>query len=115
MSSRCRNPVRNRPHLPVSIGIGRGAEPGCVMCMREEACVMIDIKSYQQNAADCMIKAQQEATPEDQNILLNIALAWLRLEQQIEAMNQTDSPSMVPGQDEGADQPAELSSREMTP
>jgi hypothetical protein len=48
----------------------------------EEA--MIDTDICRQNAADCVREAQADETPEGRNILLNIALAWLRLAQQTE-------------------------------
>ncbi len=48
---------------------------------------MIDIDSYRRNAADCVRQAQDEQAPEDRNLLLNVALAWLRLAQQTEAMD----------------------------
>ena len=43
------------------------------------------IENFKQYAADCMHRAEDEPTPEDKNILLNIALAWVRLAQQSEA------------------------------
>jgi len=48
---------------------------------------MIDIDSYRRNAADCVRQAQNEEAPEDRNLLLNVALAWLRLAQQTETMD----------------------------
>ena len=48
---------------------------------------MIDIDSYRRNAADCVRQAQDEEAPEDRNLLLNVALAWLRLAQQTETMD----------------------------
>ena len=47
---------------------------------------MMNVESYRQYAADCARKAQGEETPEDRNILLNVALAWLRLARQTETM-----------------------------
>ncbi len=47
---------------------------------------MMNVESYRQYAADCVRKAQGEETPEDRNILLNVALAWLRLARQTETM-----------------------------
>ena len=38
---------------------------------------------YQQYAADCMRRAQTETKPEDKNLMLNMALAWVRLAHQI--------------------------------
>jgi len=40
--------------------------------------------SYRQYAADCLRQAQDEATPDGRTIMLNVALAWLRLAQQRE-------------------------------
>ena len=47
---------------------------------------MTDVLSYRQYAADCLRQAQEEDTPDGEAILLNVALAWLRLAQQHEAM-----------------------------
>jgi hypothetical protein len=43
---------------------------------------MINIESYREYAADCLRRAENEESPEDKNILLNLALAWVRLAQQ---------------------------------
>jgi hypothetical protein len=59
---------------------------------------MIDVESYGLNALDCLRQAGNEETAEDKNILLNVALAWLRLAQQTQQM---DLPAMEP-------QPADL-------
>jgi hypothetical protein len=48
---------------------------------------MMNVESYRRYAADCVRKAQGEETPEDRNILLNVALAWLRLARQTEAID----------------------------
>jgi hypothetical protein len=53
------------------------------------------IEHFKQYAADCMHRAEGEATPEDKNILLNIALAWVRLAQQSEAAEQSDLPPVA--------------------
>ena len=45
---------------------------------------MMDVESYRQNAADCVRQAEGEAAPEDKNILLNVALAWVRLAHQVQ-------------------------------
>jgi hypothetical protein len=45
---------------------------------------MIDVESYRQNAADCLRQAEAEATPDDKNLLLNVALAWVRLAHQVQ-------------------------------
>ena len=46
--------------------------------------MMIDLDSYRQNAADCVRQAESEAAPEDKNLLLNVALAWVRLAHQVQ-------------------------------
>ena len=43
-----------------------------------------DALSYRQYAADCLRQAQDEVTPGGRTIMLNVALAWLRLAQQKE-------------------------------
>ena len=48
---------------------------------------MIDVESCRQYAADCVRQAQGEESPDDKNILLNVALAWLRLAQQAQDMD----------------------------
>jgi len=68
---------------------------------------MMEVESYRQFAADCVRQAQGEATPEDKNILLNVALAWLRLAQQTQALSETESPTIQPDQDETAPSPPE--------
>ena len=40
---------------------------------------MMNVESYREFAADCVRQAQSEPTPEDRVIVLNMALAWLRL------------------------------------
>ena len=54
----------------------------------------MSIDRYRQYAADCVRQAQSEDTPEDRTIMLNVALAWLRLAQQTEA--RIDSPPTAP-------------------
>ncbi len=39
-------------------------------------------ESFKEYAADCMRQAEGEDKPEDKTILLNMALAWVRLAQQ---------------------------------
>lgn len=39
-------------------------------------------ESFKEYAADCMRRAEGEDKPEDKTILLNMALAWVRLAQQ---------------------------------
>jgi hypothetical protein len=43
---------------------------------------MVSGERYRQYAADCVKQAQSEGTSEDKTIMLNVALAWLRLAQQ---------------------------------
>jgi len=43
------------------------------------------IENFREYAADCVRRAEGERTPEDKNILLNMALAWVRLAQQSQA------------------------------
>jgi len=82
---------------------------------------MIDLESYRQNAVHCVQQAQAEAAPEDTDILLNIALAWLRLAQQVQASNQAsdramnyaDSPPTALDRHQGLDRHEELDSRVM--
>ena len=46
----------------------------------------MNVESYHQYAVDCVRKAQREEAPEDRDILLNVALAWVRLAQQTETL-----------------------------
>jgi hypothetical protein len=41
-------------------------------------------------------QAQTEDTPEDKTIMLNVALAWLRLARQTEADRQDEAPPTAP-------------------
>jgi hypothetical protein len=41
-------------------------------------------------------QAQSEDTPEEKTIMLNVALAWLRLAQQSESANQADGAPIAP-------------------
>lgn len=43
------------------------------------------IEDFRQYAADCVRQAEGEQRPEDKTILLNMALAWIRLAQQSQA------------------------------
>jgi hypothetical protein len=54
--------------------------------------MMIDVESYRQNAADCLRQAEGETEPEDKNILLNVALAWVRLAQQVQDIGTEGKP-----------------------
>ena len=57
---------------------------------------MSSVTRYRQYAADCVRQAQHENSPDDKNILLNVALAWLRLEQQMHALAAVESPPTAP-------------------
>ena len=48
---------------------------------------MIDASHYREYAADCVRQAQDETSPGDRTILLNVALAWVRLAQQTQDFN----------------------------
>ena len=52
---------------------------------------MIEVESYRKYAADCVRQAQDQDSPDDKNILLNVALAWLRLAQQTQVMDEQDT------------------------
>jgi hypothetical protein len=57
---------------------------------------MSSVTRYRQYAADCIRQAQSEDS-EDKTIMLNVALAWLRLAQQAEALDRPGSPPTAPG------------------
>ena len=59
---------------------------------------MISVTRYRQYAADCVRQAQGEEAAEDKTIMLNVALAWLRLAQQAEARHEAESPPITPEQ-----------------
>ncbi|HEY5965214.1 MAG TPA: hypothetical protein VIU42_14450 [Xanthobacteraceae bacterium] len=61
---------------------------------------MMNVESYRRYAADCVRQAQGEETPEDRNILLNVALAWLRLAKQTEAIDAGAADGAEPMDDE---------------
>jgi hypothetical protein len=61
---------------------------------------MMNVESYRQYAADCVRKAQNEPTPEERNIVLNVALAWLRLARQTEEMTDETEPDVTSGGDD---------------
>ena len=63
---------------------------------------MMNVESYRQYAADCVRQAQNEPTPEDRNMVLNVALAWLRLARQTEAMKDEADIEIAPGDDDAA-------------
>ncbi len=48
-------------------------------------------ENFKQYAADCVQKAQSEESIEDKNILLNVALAWVRLARQSQAAGQSSA------------------------
>jgi hypothetical protein len=51
---------------------------------------------YREYAADCVVQAQSEITAAERNIILNVALAWLRLAQQSETHDEAWSPPLAP-------------------
>ena len=57
---------------------------------------MSSVSRYRRYAADCVRQAQSEDTPEEKTIMLNVALAWLRLARQTEAAPEEDSPPTAP-------------------
>lgn len=57
---------------------------------------MSSVTRYQQYAADCVQQAQSEDTQDHKTIMLNVALAWLRLARQVEAGPQDESPPTAP-------------------
>jgi hypothetical protein len=68
---------------------------------------MMDVESYRQYAAECVRQAGSEETPEDKNILLNVALAWLRLAQQTQAMAHAEDSAADSAEHSAADSGAE--------
>jgi hypothetical protein len=60
--------------------------------------VMVSVTRYRQYAADCVRQAQGEEAAEDKTIMLNVALAWLRLARQVEADRQDEAPPMAPSE-----------------
>jgi hypothetical protein len=71
---------------------------------------MMNVESYRQYAADCVRQAQNEATPQDRNMVLNLALAWLRLARQTEAMKDEVETEVTPGDDAAVETERELAS-----
>jgi hypothetical protein len=58
---------------------------------------MTDVSRYRHYAADCMRRADEEQSPDDRNILLNVALAWIRLADQLQdASEPVPSPPEPP-------------------
>ena len=70
--------------------------PGLGACTSVMGTVMVSVTRYRQYAADCVRQAQGEEAAEDKTIMLNVALAWLRLAQQAEARNGAENPSIAP-------------------
>lgn len=72
---------------------------------------MIDAESCRQNAADCVRQAEVQEAAEDKNILLNVALAWVRLAHQTQAFRSegivTDVQALEPEVMADADPEAE--------
>ena len=61
-------------------------------------------ENFKQYAADCMRQAASEQRQEDKTILLNVALAWVRLAQQslmADAANATDASTLPPPEARG--------------
>jgi hypothetical protein len=58
------------------------------------------VSRYREYAAECVHQAQSESTPEDKTIMLNVALAWLRLARQAEADWQDEGPPTTAPSDE---------------
>jgi hypothetical protein len=46
-------------------------------------------ENFKQYAADCVRQAESQQSPDDRAILLNVALAWVRLAQQSQAVTAT--------------------------
>jgi hypothetical protein len=65
-------------------------------------------ESFKQYAADCVRQAAGEQRPEDKTILLNVALAWVRLAQQSQtaAANPAEPGLTAAPQPETAEQAA---------
>jgi hypothetical protein len=65
------------------------------------------VTRYRQYAADCVKQAQSESSNGDKTILLNVALAWLRLARQNEELAEADSPPTAPVEDQPDSAPVE--------
>jgi hypothetical protein len=50
------------------------------------------VENFRQYAVDCVRQAEAEQTPEDRDILLNVALAWIRLAQQASPRDESEIP-----------------------
>jgi hypothetical protein len=53
-------------------------------------------EDFREYAADCVRQAEGERTAEDKNILLNMALAWVRLAQQSQIVTENSDESGLP-------------------
>jgi hypothetical protein len=73
---------------------------------------MSSVRRYRQYAADCVRQAQAEEAIEDRTILLNVALAWLRLALQLEQRREEASPPTAPDHQET--EPAGANQHELT-
>ena len=72
----------------------------------------MNVETYRQHAADCVRQAQAEDTPEDKNLVLNVALAWLRLARLTQTLNIDDSPSLQPDDGNDADPTPQADTRD---
>ena len=66
-------------------------------------------ENFRQYAADCVRQAEAEQQPQDKNILLNVALAWIRLAQQSQAASVpiAEAQAGAPPADEKGEAPHE--------
>jgi hypothetical protein len=55
--------------------------------------MMMNATSYREYAVDCVRKADGEKSSKAKDIVLNVALAWLRLAEQTEEMQRADGSS----------------------
>jgi hypothetical protein len=56
---------------------------------------VVSVTRYRQYAADCLRQAEGEASAGDKTIILNVALAWIRLAQQTEDWDTTERPPIA--------------------
>lgn len=61
--------------------------------------------SYRSYAADCVRKAETAGSPEEKNVLLNVALAWIRLAHQKQAI--AEKAASAPVDLDAGDAPAD--------
>jgi hypothetical protein len=78
----CHHPGHALPQLAGLLSAGWAERKGSVMGRYE---------SFTQYAADCVRQAESQQTPGDKDILLNVALAWVRLAQQSQAAKAADT------------------------